>query len=338
MFLRMRRPAASDSYHDSDDVVEPALGWLGSGHGVAFATVLRTWGSAPRPVGSQLAVDDRGVFVGSVSGGCVEAATVAAALEVLAGSAPKRLEFGVADADAWNVGLACGGHIEVFVHDVRSDRALLEALLADRRARRTAVVAIDLGSGRSQLVHAFDDDALRQAVARDASALDGDRFLRVHAPRPRLVVVGAVHIAVPLVQMAKIHGFDVTIVDPRSAFLDAERFAGIDVELRGQWPDAALGEIGIDARTAVVVLSHDPKIDDPALAAALASGAFYLGALGSRRTHSARAARLTERGLPADSVARIRGPVGLDIGARSAAEIATSILAEIIQTLRRGAP
>jgi xanthine dehydrogenase accessory factor len=323
----MRRARTSDSYHDTDDVVEPALGWLREGRSVAVATVLRTWGSSPRPVGSQLAVDDRGTFVGSVSGGCVEAATVEAARAVLSGTGPERLEFGVADSDAWQVGLACGGRIEVLVHAVTPYRDLFEQLAADRGQRRGAALEIDLGTGTLRLLHAFGETT---------STLYDDRFVRVHAPALRLFVVGAVHVAVPLVQMAAIHGFDVVVIDPRSAFASAERFGGIDV--RVEWPDEAFSGTAPDPHSAVVVLSHDPKIDDPALAAALASGAPYVGALGSRRTHAARLERLAARGLSPDSLDRIHSPVGLDIGARSAAEIATAILAEIVQTVRRKSP
>lgn len=318
---------ARDSYHDTEDAVEPALAWLREGRSVAMATVLRTWGSSPRPVGSQLAVDDRGTFVGSVSGGCVEAATLEAARAVLSGAGPERLEFGVADADAWRVGLACGGRIEVLVHAVNAHRDLFERLAADRRQRRAAALEIDLATGALRLLHAFDETT---------STLYDDRFVLVRAPALRLFVVGAVHVAVPLVQMAAIHGFDVIVIDPRSAFASAERFGGIDV--RVQWPDEAFSETPPDPHSAVVVLSHDPKIDDPALIAALESGASYVGALGSRRTHAARLERLGARALSLESLGRIRSPVGLDIGARSAAEIATAILAEIVQTLRRKSP
>lgn len=339
----MRRATASESYPigvsaDTEDVLEPALGWLDDGRAVAIATVLRTWGSSPRPVGSQLAVNDRGAFVGSVSGGCVEAATVQAALDLFEHAGPRRLEFGVADDDAWRVGLACGGKIEMLVQDIGPERALLEQLVCARRERRAVVLAIELGTGRARLIHSVDEagelaGAVQEAFDRDTSALSGDWFVRVYAPKLRLFVVGAVHVAVPLAKMALLLGFDVVVVDPRSAFATAERFAGIDVCV--DWPDAALRD-AIDRRSAVVVLSHDPKIDDPALDAGLRSGAFYVGALGSRRTHAARLERLAGRGHSPEAVAAIRGPVGLDIGARTAAEIATSIVAEIVRTLRQG--
>lgn len=334
--------------NDADDVLQTASAWLSDGKRAALATVVNTWGSSPRPAGSQLAVREDGAFVGSVSGGCVEGAVVEEALGVIAGGAPRLLSFGVADETAWEVGLACGGKIRVLVESLAGAPDRLAQLLADRAAKRTVVVATTLATGEQRLIHPFEpaqgsdvDPALRTAATAAAVAgqstsceLAGDEiFLRVHSPPLRLVVVGAVHIAQALCPMAAIAAFAVTVVDPRTAFATQERFPG--VALSTEWPDRALEALALDHRSAVVTLTHDPKLDEPALAAALRSGAFYVGALGSTRTQAARLGRMRALGFDDATLARIHGPVGLDIGARSAAEIAVSILAQIVDRLRR---
>lgn len=312
------------------------------GHHVAIATVLRTWGSSPRPVGSQLAVRSDGLFVGSVSGGCVEAAVIAAAQEVLETGRPRTLEFGVSDDDALEVGLACGGRIELDV--TAAEISFLEELEA-RRAARTAVCALlDRRSGRWSVETEGSQHepsvgaALRRALQTDTPVhveIDGRAlFLRPHNPPLRLVLVGAVHIADPLARMSVLAGYRPIIVDPRLAFATGERFPGIEV--RCQWPQEALPELALDTRTAVVTLTHDAKIDDPALQCALNSDAFYIGALGSRKTHAARRDRLARAGIPDPTLDRIHGPVGLPIGSRAPADIAISILAELTARLRTG--
>jgi xanthine dehydrogenase accessory factor len=348
-------PKTPTATHDTEAVVAQALAWLAAGRKVALATVARTWGSSPRPAGSKLAVDDAAEFVGSVSGGCIEGAVIQEALEVMEGGGSRVLSFGVSDETAWEVGLACGGKIEVLVEAVVPDpgkpgvtRGVLEDLLAARRGRRQVVLATPLAGGAHRLlpvgaVEAGPEDALA-AVAADVARRDqaevveaagGAVLLEPHLPPLRLVIVGAVHVAQPLAEMAGLAGFAVTIVDPRRAFATAARFPGQALVVG--WPDAAVTELAPDARTAVVTLTHDPKLDDPALVAALASPAFYVGCLGSTRTHAARRTRLGERGLAGPALDRLRGPIGLRIGARTPAEIAVSILAEIVAALRGAA-
>jgi len=219
----------------------------------------------------------------------------------------------------------------------------LKQVLADRNAKRPVILATDLGSGDDRLIYrnqptgeALLDQACQRAFQDDRSGvaeIGGKKlFLNVFNPPLRMMVVGAVHIAQPLSRMAALTGYDVTIVDPRSAFATDERFPG--VTLRGDWPDEALEALKPDTRSAVVTLTHDPKLDDPALDAALKSEAFYIGALGSKKTHAARLERLRRLGHDENSLARIRGPVGLRIGAKSQAEIAISIMGQIIETLR----
>jgi xanthine dehydrogenase accessory factor len=290
--------------------------WQAQGHRVAIGTVVRTWGSAPRRVGAHMIVRDDGLFEGSVSGGCVEGEVIAVGQAVAAAGGFRHLRFGVADAKAWEVGLACGGTIEVLVQAI-DDGAFPPALFDRIEAAR--------GEGRSLLT------ATDLATGRTVEGESGD-FVRRYDPPLRLLLVGAVHIAQALVPLAESLGFHVLLVDPRGSFAAGPRFAGLSVDPR--WPDEALAEWKPDASTAVVVLTHDPKLDDPALAAALASDAFYIAALGSRKSHAQRLERLAARGFDAATLARIHGPAGLDIGAANPAEIALSIAAQMIATFR----
>jgi xanthine dehydrogenase accessory factor len=218
-------------------------------------------------------------------------------------------------------------------------RATLERLLGERRAQRPVVLATDLATGEQRLLDPAASDAAREALRRDECLHheEGGRrwFLQPWNAPLRMIVVGAVHIAQPLAAMASLAGYAVTIVDPRQAFATAERFPS--VALDGDWPDEALRRLAPDARTAVVALTHDPKLDDPALAVALRSPAFYVGALGSRKTHAARLERLRASGVEEARLGRIHAPVGLAIGARSPAEIAVSILAQVTERLRKPA-
>jgi xanthine dehydrogenase accessory factor len=314
---------------------ELALDWHRAGKGAVIATVVETWGSAPRAVGSQMVVSGAGEMEGSVSGGCVEGAVVVEAMELVGSGAAKLLDFGVSDDEAFAVGLACGGRIRVLVEPVGGALpvAVLEDLVAARAARRPVAYVADLDGGARRLAPSAEF-AERFRMDRSGVEEDGRHFVHVHNPPLRMLVVGAVHIAQALVPMARIAGHDVTVIDPRPAFGAAARFP--DTDIVEEWPDEALEALGLDARTAVVTLTHDPKLDDPAIRAALGSEVYYLGCLGSTRTHAKRVARLTEAGFSQDQIARIHAPVGLDIGARGPGEIAVSVLAEVTQRLRRG--
>ncbi|MDO9487454.1 MAG: XdhC family protein [Sphingomonadaceae bacterium] len=306
----------NDRGDELDRVLDAARGWLAEGHGAAIATVVETWGSAPRRVGSHLVVRDDGLFEGSVSGGCVEGDVIANALEVIGERGFRRLDYGVADATAWEVGLACGGRIAILIQALDPDRfapSLLDRLIAARREGQPLALSTD-GEGRTR-----------------EGETEGE-FVNRYAPPLRLAIVGAVHIAQALVPMARILGYDVTVIDPRGMFAAAARFD--DVAIDARWPDEALAEWKPNAASAVVTLTHDPKLDDPALVAALASPAFYVGALGSRRTQAARLERLAAAGVPADQLTRIHGPAGLDLGAAGPAEIALSVAAQMTAAWR----
>ncbi len=327
-----------------EDVLGKALEWVDEGRGVAVATVVETWGSSPRPRGSQLVVRDDGLFLGSVSGGCVEAKVVLAAQDSMNDRASRLLEFGVSNQEAWEVGLACGGTVRIYVQPVSaSERAVLDEVRRARDAGRGLVVLTPLDGkpvrtwapGHTPLA-TLGEAAERALACDDASRVEtmaGPVFVQAINPPLKLVIVGAVHIAEPLSRIAAILGYAITIVDPRDAFARPERWPGIAVATG--WPDEILGAMKLDRRTAIVALTHDPKIDDPALEVALRSAAFYVGALGSAKSHASRLRRLEARGLDASTLARIHGPVGLRIGARSPGEIAVSIVAEMTDVLRR---
>ena len=321
---------------DVEDIPALALDWHRAGRKAALATVVETWGSAPRPVGSQLVIDGAGAMQGSVSGGCVEGAVITEALEAVEDGRARLLDYGVSDDEAFAVGLACGGRIRVMLDVVGGSLPVdvLEALVAARAARRGVALVADL-EGAARRIAGPEEFAERFRLDRSGVEADGRTFVAVHNPPLRMIVVGAVHIAQPLVRMAALAGYDAVIVDPRPAFASAARFPGVRVV--DDWPNAALAAEGVDARTAVVTLTHDPKLDDPAIRAALGSECFYLGCLGSTRTHAKRVARLTEAGFTEAQIARIHAPVGLDIGGRSPAEIAVSVMAEVTRVLRKGA-
>ncbi len=320
-----------------DRAPEQALEWHRAGRDVALATVVETWGSAPRRVGAQLVIAADGEMQGSVSGGCVEGAVMAEALDAIEDGQPRVLEYGVSDGDAFAVGLACGGKIRVLVEPV-AETALplnvLEDLVAARTAREPVAYCRRLSGGAGTLERppAYET---RFRMDRSGVEEDGETFVAIHNPPLRLAVVGAVHIAQALVPMARIAGFDPVVIDPRGAFGSEARFPGETI--LEDWPDEALAAFKPDTRTALVLLTHDPKLDDPALHIALKSECFYIGALGSKRTHASRVARLQEAGFSETAIARIHGPVGLDIGAASPSEIAVSILAEMLHVLRKGA-
>ncbi|NHN88614.1 XdhC family protein [Acetobacter conturbans] len=338
-----------------------ARDWLSDGDAVAFATVVGTGGRSPRPLGSIMVMGRTGRVEGSVSGGCVEADVMSAASEIMAGGPPRLLSYGGDEIGLWSVGLACGGRIDVFVEAVRSSQSgagtfparFLSRIGASRSAGERIVLGYALDGSSHALVSAktpFLSEgkvvpaAIRAVMTeqyvkeKDGAASPGVTpgwFVQTLLPPPRLLIVGAVHIAQALAGMAGRVGYDVTIIDPRGSLATPERFPG--VRLVQEWPDEVLADMRPDRNTAIVTLTHDSKLDDPALMEALGSPAFYVGALGSRKTHASRLERLREAGVEEAALRRIRGPVGLPIGSLDVEEIAVSIMAEIV-AVRRGSP
>jgi len=302
--------------NDNGAVIRKGLEWRGAP--LALATVVSTWGSAPRPRGSHMIVHQDGRFEGSISGGCVETDVLQRATEVIAGRAAHVETYGVADGDAWEVGLPCGGEIAVLVQPVGEGgfpSNLFEAIDAASARGRALTLATDLETG----------------MTREGSG-EG-LFLNRYDPPRRLLIVGAVQIAQSLVPLTQAIGVTPVLIDPRGRFLTAERFPGVEMDDR--WPDDAIAARFPGESTAMVTLSHDIKIDDPALAAALRAPTGYIAALGSRKSHAARLERLAAMGFGADDLARIDGPAGLDIGAIGAAEIALSITAGMVAGFNR---
>ena len=304
---------------DHSRILAKAAEWAGAP--MALATVIETWRSAPCPVGTHMLVHKDGAFVGSVSGGCVEGDVLHVAAEVIAGAPATVRRYGVADGAAWEVGLPCGGNIAVLVQLVSAAGfapTLFERIRSANAAGETLRVGTDIETGISDVVAQRSED----------------QFLNVYAPPKRLLIIGAVEIAAALSGIAQQLGFAVTVIDPRARFLTAERFPGIARDDR--WPDEAVAALKPDSRTAIVTLSHDIKIDDPALIAALASPAAYVAALGSRSSHAARLERLRVVGIAKHQLTRIEGPAGVAVNAISAPEIALSIAAGMVRVMNDG--
>jgi xanthine dehydrogenase accessory factor len=335
----------------SADILAIARTWLKRDGKVALATIVDTWGSAPVPTGGQMVIAADSQFEGSVSGGCVEGDVITEAVELLEAyplkpvsattPSPKLLSYGVEDATAWRVGLPCGGKIQVHIQCLAgtADLAFLEQAVAARAKREALIVRTDLTSGAREVFTRTKTDLppeIERRFATGQSSLEptaaGQQFTHALLPPPRVLIIGATHMAQVLAQLIQPMGFGLVVVDPRTAFATDVRFPG--VQLVTDWPQDALPMLGLDPYTAVATLSHVGDIDDEALTLALQSDCFYIGALGSRRNHAKRLERLAKAGMAAEQMTRIRCPIGLDIGATTPPEIAASILAEIIRHLR----
>jgi xanthine dehydrogenase accessory factor len=327
--------------------------WFSEGKKVALATVVKVYGSAPRGLGAKMAVNQDGTMVGSVSGGCVESAVVAEALQIIKNGQAKLLTYGISQDQAFNIGLACGGKIEVFVTPLAAEEYYrLEQDLGEERL--TCIISVIAGPMLGEHWQAYPDGRLvgdfssteiqntllttlpevlsnQQSLRQKAFSAgeENELFFDVFLPSLRLIVVGAVHIAIPLIQFANTLGFHTILVDPRKGFNNRERFPHV-TELVQDWPEEALQRLGLNEGTFLVVISHDDKLDVPALAAGCASPVRYIGALGSRKTFENHLRDLREMGVSEATLQRIHSPVGLDIGARGAEEIALAIIAEII--------
>lgn len=344
-------------------LIDHALHWCDAGDKVVIATVTGTWGSSPRPAGSVMVMSESGRIEGSVSGGCVETDVITAAQELMNGAPPRIISYGVSSERAWEVGLACGGKLEVLLEAVKNAACpwgtLPEAILRTAQTaqnRRESVVLIRTMDGlhhtlltEEQLAGGDTPDipvpvsllALQSLKEGRSKALESENktpawFVQPLPPPLRLLIVGAVHIAQHLALLARMSGLAPVVIDPRTPLATEERFPGLipGTTLITEWPDEVLHKLKPDSMTAIVTLTHDAKLDDPTLEVALRSSAFYIGALGSRKTQASRIKRLHEAGFSEHSLKRIHGPVGLAIGATGAEEIAISILAEIIAVRR----
>jgi xanthine dehydrogenase accessory factor len=330
------------------DLLPQIQDWFEAGEEIAVATVIRVAGSAPRPVGARMIVSASGHMAGSVSGGCVETTVYGEMMDVLQGGPPRKLHFGITDDMIWDVGLACGGTIDVFVQQL--DPELVSTLaeqvergnglaLTIRVSEDTMLGDTALVARNGTLLGEVDPDSveLAQQVIADRAETGSlheiepgtEVFIEPFLPPPTLLIVGGVHVAIPLTRFATTLGFSVTIIDPRAKFANRERFPEADRVLL-EWPDEAFEHLHVDDATYVVLLTHDPKIDEPTLAAALQTEAAYIGAIGSRSTHAARFERMEKWGVTPDQLQRVYAPIGLDLGGRSPEETALSIIGEVV--------
>jgi len=325
------------------DVLPEITKWTERGHQIALATVVGVQRSAPRPPGAKMAVNERGEIAGGVSGGCVEGAVVELADEVMRGEPPRLVHFGIADSEAWDVGLPCGGEIDVWVQSYAPGRFSALASEGGRAAEVTllegaspgAKLLVEADGARSGTLGApeLDDEAARTAVEllwAESSERRGPLFFDVIAPAPRLILFGAVDIAASLCTLARDTGWRPYVVDPRARFATPDRFPDAE-EVIAAWPEEAFARLGgIDPATSIAVLTHDPKLDDAALLIALRSPARFVGAMGSRRAQATRRERLLAAGMNEEELERLAAPLGLDLGAVGREETALSVLAEVV--------
>jgi xanthine dehydrogenase accessory factor len=306
--------------HSTDlSVLKSAVSWLKAGHSVAIATVVQTWGSAPRPVGSWLAIRQDGQVAGSVSGGCVEDDLISRVqTEILTRITPEMVVYGVSQEEAARFGLPCGGTLRLLV-EPKPELAVLEKLLDAIASHRVTKRTVNLATGKSTLQAGNRDDVFH---------CTNTDMCTTYGPRWRMVIIGAGQLSLYTADFALAADFEVIVIDPREEY--AEGLHRDDVTFIKGMPDDVLLEIGVDPHTAVVALTHDPKLDDMALMEALKSPAFYVGALGSRKNTQNRKERLLDFDVSKEQVERLHGPVGLHIGALTPPEIAVSILAEVI--------
>ena len=310
------------------EVLRSAAAWLDAGHGVLLATVVRTWGSAPRPPGSLMILRDDGLVAGSVSGGCVEDDLIGRVhAGQLQGERPQLVTYGATAEDARRFGLPCGGSLQLAIEPL-AQHSGVHALLEAIEAQRSVMRCLDLETGRV---------TLQPAITRDGLQFDGHTLRTVHGPGYRLLVIGAGQLPRYLAAMARMLDYRITVCDPREEYVQAWQ-ALEGVTLSNAMPDELAAAMQLDARSAVVAATHDPALDDLALMEALRSDAFYVGALGSRRNNARRRRRLLEFDLDPLQVARLRGPVGLNLGAVTPAEIAVAIVAEMTAARRGLAP
>ncbi len=325
------------------DVLPEITRWTERGDRIALATVVGVRRSAPRPPGAKMAVNGRGEVAGGVSGGCVEGAVVEIADRVMRGEGPRLAHFGIADSDAWDVGLPCGGEIDVWVQAYEPGRFAEVARAGGRAAEVTlldgarpgAKLLVEADGARSGSLGApeLDDEAVRVAAEllwAESSERRGAMFVDVVAPPPRLIMFGAVDVAAPVCTLARAAGWRPYVVDPRVRFATPERFPDAE-DVIAAWPEEAFARLGgIDPATSIAVLTHDPKLDDAALLIALRSPARFVGAMGSRRAQAARRERLLAAGMGEEELERLAAPLGLDLGAVGREETALSILAEVV--------
>ena len=311
--------------NDVDDILTPTSVWLKQKRRIALATVISTWGSSPRPVGGQMAIDENGEIIGSVSGGCIEGAVISEGISCIKDGKSRIKDYGISNNMAWEVGLACGGELKVLIQPLNLDDNILYSLVNSIKKREIVKLRIDCLTGYRKIDNTIDDKISHFYKSKN-------EFIHVIDPKPRLFIIGAVHIAQALVTLADVTDYEVILIDPRDHFATKDRFP--NCKIINEWPDEALSNFDLDESSHLVTLTHDPKIDDLALIFCMKKNFGYIGSLGSKKTHNKRCERLLKKGFNKKELSKIHGPIGLDIKAKTPAEIATSILAEIINYRR----
>ena len=311
--------------NDVDDILTPTSFWLKEKRRIALATVISTWGSSPRPVGGQMAIDENGEIIGSVSGGCIEGAVISEGIDSIKDGKSRIKDYGISNDMAWEVGLACGGELKVLIQPLNLEDEIVYSIVDSIKKRKTVKLKIDCSNG---------DRIIDNTISNQISHFDklNNEFIHIIDPKPRLFIVGAVHIAQALVSLANVADYEIILIDPRDHFATKDRFP--NCKIINEWPDEALSKFHLDSSSHLVTLTHDPKIDDLALIFCMKKNFGYIGSLGSKKTHNKRCERLLEKGFGEIELSKIHAPIGLDIKAKTPAEIATSILAEIINYRR----
>ncbi len=308
-----------------DDILTPMSVWLKEKRKVALATVISTWGSAPRPVGGQMAIDINGEIIGSVSGGCIEGAVINEGINSINDGKLRIKDYGISNDMAWEVGLACGGELKILIQPLNLEDEIVYSIVENIKNREPTKLIINCLTGSRHI----DNSMINQISSYDKIK---EEFIHVIDPKPRLFIIGAVHIAQALISLAKTADFEIVLIDPREHFATKDRFP--NCKIINEWPDTALSNFILDKATHLVTLTHDPKIDDPALIYTLKKDIGYIGSLGSKKTHNKRCERLIHIGFSQSDLSKIHGPIGLNINAKTPAEIAISIMAEIINFRR----
>lgn len=306
------------------DIQQTLVKWKETDHRAALVTVIKTWGSSPRQAGAHMVVNETGEFDGSVSGGCIESAVIQEALDVIKTKKSTRLKFGVSDETAWNVGLACGGEIEIFISPIRWSAITPILDMVERREPCWYQISLD---EKGEIVLISGEMSHEKFPYLDSNTFP-EKLILYSPSDSEIIIVGGVNISQYLIDFSRLLGYKNLIIDPRKAFANQQRFPKAD-KILNLWPDEGFSQINVSRNTAIVILTHDDKIDIPAIKLALDSPAFYIGALGSKKTQVRRNEALLEMGATIEDLKRIHGPIGIDIGARNPLEIALSIIAEI---------
>ena len=311
--------------NDVDDILTPTSLWLKQKRKIALATVISTWGSSPRPVGGQMAIDENGEIIGSVSGGCIEGAVISEGINSIKDGKSRIKDYGISNDMAWEVGLACGGELKVLIQPLNLEDEIVYYIVNSIKKREVVKIRIDCSNG-NRIV----DNTIENQISHFDKAKN--EFIHIIDPKPRLFIIGAVHIAQALVSLANVADYEIILIDPRDHFATKSRFP--NCKIINEWPDEALSKFTLDKSSHLVTLTHDPKIDDLALIFCMKKNFGYIGSLGSKKTHNKRCERLIEKGFNEIELSKIHAPIGLDIKAKTPAEIAASILAEIINYRR----